>query len=189
MVSCCRRPSRMVGGSITLEIAASPCIVWETITDTENATKILTNLLELQVISDDKEEEVGVGAVVREVRMWSGRTTESYRTITSITTTDSHYSISTNVYLTRSHALSGMQKAARTGSWTIVEGKDQKSSVFVWTYSAIPEGWCESLATLCCGRFIIRTISKHFEQDLQDFSKEAERRQVLKDSCSNNNAS
>lgn len=174
----------MIGGSLTHEMAASPEVVWETINDTKNATKILTNLVELQVIEEGK---VGVGTVVREVRLWSGRETESFRTITSVTTNP--FCISTNVYLTRSHALSGSRNAARTGSWTIVPGEDIRSSVFVWTYSAIPEGWCESLATLFCGRCITHTIKKHFEQDIQDFAKEAERRQALKDSSSNNNDS
>lgn len=167
----------MIGGSLTKEIAASPDTVWETVTDAKNATKILRNVIEQEVV---KQQTVAVGTVVREVRIFKGKRRESFRTITAVST-DPHNSISTNVYLTKRHALSGSRDAARTGSWTIVEGNDANSSVFVWTYSAIPEGWCESIATLCCGACMLATLKKHFEQDLADYATEAERRQRLKD--------
>lgn len=177
----------MIGGSITHEIAAAPNVVWETITDYQHATTILTNLLEQDVLSGS-DDVVHVGTVVREKRTWGGRTTESYRTITAMTsssmTKPCHYSMSTNIHLTKSHAFSKRRNAARTGSWTIVQGNSEKSSVFVWTYSAIPESVGESLALLLFGRFIIRIIRKHFEEDLQDFGREAERRQAIQDSCS-----
>lgn len=173
-------PSRMIGGSITCEIDASPEIVWDVICDTANATSILSQLIEQQVVKSCSDG--GVGTVVRQVREWNGKQTESFRTITGITTKP-QYSISTNIYLNRSSALSDKSShqdvAARTGSWTIVEGETPNSSVFVWTYSAIPESLGESLIVMLFKRKILKIISKHFEQDLHDFAVEAERRQRL----------
>lgn len=172
----------MIGGSMTHEIAAAPDVVWETITDYENATSILTNLLQQEIIHGN--EHVDVGTVVREKRTWGKRETTLYRTITAVSTKPPlHYSISTNIHLTRQNAVTKQRNAARTGSWTIVPGNSKETSALVWAHSAIPESVGESLAILLFGRLIIRSIQKHFQEDLQDFGKEAERRQALRDSC------
>ena len=90
------------------------------------------------------------------------------------------YSITTNVYVTQKGALA-KDKAARTGSWMIVQGKDNHSSVMIWTYSCISADWRESLVALFCGPCVMRSIQTHFKQDLQDYANEAERRQAIKD--------
>lgn len=172
-------PTRMIGGSITQEIAASPDVVWETCTDMENATKILSNLKSLDVVKNGNEGSNKVGMVLKEVRIWHGQEMESFNTITSMSTNP--YSVSTNVYLKQKYALSGKDNAARIGSWTIVEGNSSNSSVFVWTYSAYPASLCESISTLFCGPCVIHSIKKHFEQDLQEYAAEAEKRQALID--------
>jgi len=173
-------PSRMIGGSITQEIRASPEIVWETVTDREAATQILRNLVSQEIVKES--ELLAAGTVVHEVRLMNGKERESFKTITAISTNP--YSISANIHLTRKSALSGTSDAARTGGWTIVPGENEKSSVFIWTFSAIPDGVCGSLSTLVCGKCLIRNTIRHFKQDLQDYAAEAERRQQLKDSNS-----
>jgi hypothetical protein len=171
----------MMSGSMTCEIAASPQVVWETITDSQHATSILTQLMEHDVISGEIPK---VGSVVRETRIWKSRTTESFRTITAVTIHDGeYYSLSTNIHLSQSRAFSKKQHAARTGSWTIVQGNSNGSSVFVWTYAAIPETWQESMALFVFGKVIRKSIEYHFQQDLQDFKREAERRQQARMDC------
>lgn len=168
-----------IGGSITQEIDAAPPVVWETVTDRAATTSILQNMVEQEII---REEPLRVGMVVRQVRLFHGKKRESFQTITAISSDPPrHYSISANVYLTEQSALSKTKNESRTGSWTLVEGKDDKSSVFVWTFSAIPEGLFGTLATLFCGRCLTRSTKRHFQQDLEDYAKEAERRQALKD--------
>lgn len=169
----------MIGGSITQEIAASPDIVWQVVTDEVNATRILSQLIEQQVVKSSSDN--GVGMVVRQVQVWNSRKVESFRTVTFISTSHPPYSISTNIYLNRKHALSNKDTAARTGSWTIVQGKTPHSSIFVWTFSAIPENVVESLLIMMFKKRILKLISKHFQQDLYDFAKEAERRQAMID--------
>lgn len=171
-------PSRMIGASLTQEIRATPETVWETVTD-RNSQVFVSNVIERELIT---QGDVAVGTVVREVRNIHGKhPVESYTTITAISNT-LPYSISSNVHLTKSSALNNATSdALRTGGWTIVQGANEKCSVFVWTYSAIAEGFWASLATLCCGPCLIRGTKDHFEQDLKEYAAEAERRQGIKD--------
>jgi len=65
-----------------------------------------------------------------------GKEVESFQTITAMSTNP--YAISVNVYLTRHMPCWEHKMQRKKGSWTIVEGKNEKSCVL-----AILEGWRE----------------------------------------------
>lgn len=68
---------------------------------------------------------------MREVRIVNGKQRhESFKTITAISTMYP-YLINANVHLTKSSALLGTKDAVQTEGWTIVKGKNDKTSVFV----------------------------------------------------------
>lgn len=167
-----------MGGSITKEIAAAPEAAQEVATGAEHATQIQANLMEHDVLLKEGANEIEVGAVIREAHVILGRKEEALLTITA-TRSKLPCSISANVCVAQAGAVS-KDKAARMGSWTIVEGNDKSSSTMAWTCPAAPAGWWESLSNLLCGRCILRSILQHFEHDLDDTVKEAERQQALK---------
>jgi|Transcript_22720 hypothetical protein len=184
MARCLSPRPITLGGSLTQEIKACPHVVWDTVMDKDNATRILRNLVERQVIQEGKR---GVGSIVREVRMTKGKhQQESFKTITSLSTpndNDEKYSITVNVHLTEKSAFSGTKDAARTGSYTLVPGNSPNTCIFIWTFSAVPEGPFGVLWILLCKRRMLRDLEHHFGQDLQDYATEAEKRQAIQD-CS-----
>jgi hypothetical protein len=171
----------MMGGSITMEINAAPEVVWQVATDSENLTTILTNLLEYEEITKDGDDFCTIGKVVRQKRIILGKEEENFITFTGVHEDSLPYSLTYNIYITLPKHGMTEDEAVRTGSWTIVQGENEHKAVFIWTYSQIAGSLLESLATLVCGPCMIRSIQRHFQQDLQDYAKEAERRQSLKD--------
>jgi hypothetical protein len=170
----------MMGGSITMEMNAPPDVVWQVATDSENLTTILTNLLEYEEITKDDDFRT-IGKVVRQKRIILGKEEENFITFTGVQEDSLPYSLTYNIYITLPKLGMTKDEAVRTGSWTIVQGENEHKAVFIWTYSQIAGSLLESLATLFCGSCMIRSIQRHFQQDLRDYAKEAERRQSLKD--------
>lgn len=169
--------SRMVGGSVSKEINAPPEIVWKVATDMEQATRILTNLKEQEIINTNTLQ---VGSVVRKVRTMIGKEYTSFLTVTSMNES-LPYSISNNIYVSQAGALEKQDQAARTASWTIVEGSTLTTNFMIMSYSIVPDDWRDSIFALFCGRCIVQSLNKDLQQDLEDFCYEAEKRQRRKD--------
>ena len=181
----------MLGGSVSSrEVNATTKTLWETVANTfgtKQAAEILTMVSEQEIL-DQNDDCIQVGTVIREVLHIMGKRHEIYKTVTSINDSKPPYSMSYNLYISQEGAMEKHDTAARTVSWTIVQGSSATTSVMVIAYSIVLEDWKEMLmAHICCRPCLVRGLHKGIRQDLNDYAQEAERRQAIKDENENEN--
>lgn len=171
----------MIAGTITCEMAASPDIVLDTILDFNNAERILSNVADFEVVKKTTDP-LGVGITVKEVRLVYGKPRcTSYNTITNVSSKQLPYTINSDRFLTHAAVVSGTKEATRSQSVTILQGETSKSSIVVYSFSALPQGVKGMLFNIFRGPCFVHKIKLHFQRDLYDYAVEAEKRQQMRD--------
>jgi len=166
--------SSMLTDSSVLEVNASVQTLWETAMEVETSPDYIEDLLQAEIVGDDKE--VKQGSVIREVRMFAGKPIELLYTVTDLQPLKS---ISTSVQ--RSDAVGG-KGAARVGTWTFVPVADDDTKCqFVCTWAASLDSLWMRLAVVCCHSCMMYRIVQSFRKNMENIAAEAERRQLQKD--------
>jgi len=175
----CFSSSKNSGGSISglatavsLEIATDAETVWEVVSDLDAIAQVVSQVQSFERI-DGGGETFAVGTKWREMRSLNGgkNTFEQIKTIIGLNTHYPYYSMSLNIsYPNKS---SGKMEDVTNTSTLTVQAIDDNLCVLVCSLSF---GTGDRGFYFLCGRCIMKAAEKYVMEELQDYAKEALKR-------------
>jgi len=163
--------------SVTVEVKASPEILYETMMDI-NAASFVPTIVSQEIVNDRNKKEGSdeslVGTVLREEKIFvpGAKPVVNYKTITAVR--NNPRSVSAVVH--KDLKSGAANEPARTGSWTI-HPLDEESCCIVWTFASFAAGISGYLSYIFCRHRILKRTTSYFRNELEQYGAEAERRQ------------